>query len=114
MSRLVLLLLALGLPLASAADVKQATPLAGGKPSRGPGPEHLLKPGPSRPLPLHTNRPATAQLQATRMGRLLALDYRLLDDSGKNSLAGRQRPIPPCFTVSQGGRQVGSGTFEYG
>jgi len=60
----------------------------------------------------------TPHVQATRAGRLLSLDYQLLDASGKNRvdelIQQRQRNTPPRFTVWQDEREIGSGTFEYG
>jgi hypothetical protein len=60
--------------------------------------------------------PLTPQLQATRAGRLLILDYQLLDADGNNCL--RQgldpRPAPPRFSIRRDGREIDSGDFEYG
>ncbi len=60
----------------------------------------------------------TPQVQVTRAGRLLNLDYQLVDASGRSRAdelrQQQQRNTPPRFTVWQGGREIGSGTFEYG
>jgi hypothetical protein len=122
MSR-VLLLLAWGLPLAAAAWAAAAGANREGpaisadhRAAKGPaaGREHPLKPAvPSAPG-LNEKGPLTPRLEVTRMGRLLALDYRLLDGSGTNQVNRDQQPNPPQFIVSQSGREIGSGTFEYG
>jgi hypothetical protein len=54
----------------------------------------------------------TARVSVTRAGRLLNLDYRLTDANGKR--VTRRAGPPPEFTVSQNGREIGSGSFAYG
>ncbi|MGO9115908.1 MAG: hypothetical protein ACLP9L_42420 [Thermoguttaceae bacterium] len=66
--------------------------------------------------PAHPAGPLTPRLQATRAGRLLILNYQLLDADRNNCL--RQgldpRPAPPWFSIRQDGREIDSGNFEYG
>jgi hypothetical protein len=53
-----------------------------------------------------------------RAGRLLKLDYQVLDGDGRkyrrNDPSSNDRSHPPQFAIYQGGCQIGSGTFEYG
>jgi hypothetical protein len=62
--------------------------------------------------------PLTSSVSVKRAGRLLKLDYQLLDGDGRkyrrNDRSGKDRAHPPQFAVYQGNRQIGSGTFEYG
>ncbi len=65
-----------------------------------------------------TDAKLTPHVQATRAGRLLNLDYQLLDASGQirtdQLLQQWPRNTPPKFTIWQDGREIDSGTFEYG
>ncbi len=65
---------------------------------------------------VHPAGPLTPRIQASRAGRLLILNYQLLDADGNNCL--RQgldpRPAPPWFSIRQDGREIDSGNFEYG
>ena len=65
----------------------------------------------------------TPRLRVARAGRLLSMNYELLDAAGQNMIStlrapaadgSRQKPDPPRFTVSQDGREIDSGSFEYG
>jgi hypothetical protein len=59
----------------------------------------------------------TPHVQVTRAGRILRLDYQLLDDGGQNctrQLLQQPHATAPRFTIWQGGQEIGSGTFEYG
>ena len=64
---------------------------------------------PRSPKPWHPHPSLTVK----RAGRLLTLDYQLLDADGQK-FRNPDRNHPPRFTVYQGDRLVGSGTFEYG
>ena len=61
-------------------------------------------------------RTADAADPSLGAGRLLILNYQLLDADGNNCL--RQgldpRPAPPWFSIRQDGREIDSGNFEYG
>jgi hypothetical protein len=58
--------------------------------------------------------PLTSQVQVRRLGRLLSLDYRLVDGKGRRYVHRSAGAAPPTFTVFKNGRAIGSGTFEYG
>ena len=51
-------------------------------------------------------------VNVTRNGRVLTLDYELLDTGQGQS--GTDRGHPPRFVVTQDGRETGSGSFQYG
>jgi hypothetical protein len=89
----VILILELGLP-----------PILGGEKARVPG-------GPQADTLL------TPHVEVTRVGRVLYLDYQLLSESGRNQVREvlqQGRNTPPRVTVWQDGREIASGTFEYG
>ena len=66
------------------------------------------RPGPAPEL-------LTPHVEATRCGRVLKLDYRLEGPGQERATVdARDRSSPPKFTVCQDGREIGSGTFEYG
>ena len=55
----------------------------------------------------------TPHVQVTRQGRVLKLDYELLDAHGiKSSKVDPQHK--PQFKIYQDGREIASGNFEYG
>jgi hypothetical protein len=58
----------------------------------------------------------TSTVTAQRRGRVLKLDYALVgaDAADGWQYSSRDRSAPPRFTIYQGGREIGSGTFEYG
>ncbi len=68
---------------------------------------------PDEPHTLRIGAPLRPSVEVDRQGRILKLDYKLLDAAGRQylpqSLEGR-----PSFAVFNGDRQVGSGRFEYG
>ncbi len=65
-----------------------------------------------KPAQLQAAEPFTARVAVTRTGRLLNLDYRLTEASGKRFT--RRAGPPPEFTIRQNGREIGSGSFAYG
>jgi hypothetical protein len=67
----------------------------------------------ARPAVVQPAGPLRAQVKATRSGRLLQLDYRLLDAAGQRFFE-RKRGKPPEFSLLLDGREIGSGAFEYG
>jgi len=62
---------------------------------------------------LKVGAPLTPKVSATRQGRLIEIDYELLDACGR-SYSARRRANPPTFAVFKDGQEIGSGTFEYG
>jgi hypothetical protein len=58
--------------------------------------------------------PFAVTVDVKRTGRILVLDYALLDAQGERSQEHRDTKTPPQFTICQDGRQIGSGTFSYG
>jgi hypothetical protein len=68
---------------------------------------------PARPNRLPSGAELRPVVKATRQGRTLKLEYKLLDAAGRN-WAGRHRAKEPRFTVYKGNRQIGSGSFRYG
>jgi len=68
---------------------------------------------PDEPHELQVGAPLNPNAKVTRQGRLLELDYQLLDASGHN-YTNQDRENPPRFTVHKNGQEIGSGSFEYG
>lgn len=59
--------------------------------------------------------PLSPQVRVQRAGRLLTLDFDLLDAQGQRHNPGQdRRSHPPTFTVFKDGQPIGSGSFEYG
>ena len=65
------------------------------------------------PHHLRAGAPLTPRVDVKRQGRLLNLDYRLVDAAGRR-YRNTDRTHPPRFTISTGGQQIASGLFEYG
>jgi hypothetical protein len=63
---------------------------------------------------LRVGLPLTSQVQVRRAGRLLSLEYRLLDAQGRQYVRRVAGASPPTFTVFKNGRALGSGAFKYG
>jgi hypothetical protein len=80
-------------------------------------PERLVL-APDKPCRFNIGAPLNSSVTVKRAGRLLKLDYQLLDAEGRtyrrNNPTENDRAHPPQFVVYQGDRQIGSGTFEYG
>ncbi len=66
-----------------------------------------------KPCTLEIGAPLKQVLTSYRQGRTLHLSCQIVDASG-NSYTRTKRDNPPRFTVFCNGREVGSGTFEYG
>lgn len=62
---------------------------------------------------LKVGPPLTPQVHVQRAGRILKLDYQLLDAAGRNYVQ-RSASDPPRFAVFKDGQPLGSGSFEYG
>jgi hypothetical protein len=77
-------------------------------------PKLILAPG--KPCRANFGAPLNPTVAVKRAGRLLKLDYQLLDGDGRSYRKGdnSDRAHPPQFTIYQGDRKTGSGTFEYG
>jgi hypothetical protein len=55
------------------------------------------------------------RVRVRRAGRLLTLDFELVDPQGQRHNPGRDRRVdPPTFAVYKNSQLVGSGSFEYG
>jgi hypothetical protein len=91
----------------------QSIILRGGYQSNNSG---TLTLSPSAPCKLEVGTPLKSTVKVKREGRILHLDYQLLDAQGRNytTYYTRDRSAPPQFVVYQGKRRVGSGTFSYG
>ncbi len=64
--------------------------------------------------PAGSREPQTAKVEVTREGRLLTLDYQLLDAQGRDCIDRKWMANAPRFTILQAGREIGAGSFEYG
>ena len=69
--------------------------------------------GEDKPAVLKVGAPLKQIVKATRQGRVLSLDYKLLGIGGE-SYASPDRSKPPAFTAYKGDKRIASGTFEYG
>jgi hypothetical protein len=79
----------------------------------GAGEYESFRLAPGEPYQLRVGAPLNPSVKVTRHGRLLNMDYQLLDAAGRN-YSGPERSDPPRFTVFKDGRMIGSGSFEYG
>jgi hypothetical protein len=79
---------------------------------RIPADQVTLAPG--KPFRFDIRGPLTSSVTAQRSGRLLKLNYQLLDGDGRKYRGKGDRAHPPQFAVYQGDQQIGSGSFEYG
>ena len=81
-------------------------------------PEKPLKLAPGTPCRFDIRTPLTPSVTVKRAGRLLTLDYQLLDGDGRkyrrNGPAVTDSSLKPKFAVYQGDRLMDSGNFEYG
>ena len=55
----------------------------------------------------------TPHVLVTRQGRMLRLDYELLDGQG-NKVTPPNRDLKPHFRIRRDGQEIASGDFEYG
>jgi hypothetical protein len=69
---------------------------------------------PDEPGQLQAGAPLESELTFTRSGKILMLDYKLLDAAGRDFSRSGAALGPPRFVVYKGDREIGSGTFEYG
>lgn len=67
-----------------------------------------------QPCKLQAGAPLTPGLTLERSGKIVELDYGMVDAAGRRYSGGESSPDPPRFNVFQGDREIGSGTFEYG
>ncbi len=68
---------------------------------------------PGEPYRLRLGAPLTSQVDVKREGRLLKLDYRLVD-AARRRFRSTERTSPPRFVIYQNGREIASDAFEYG
>jgi hypothetical protein len=68
---------------------------------------------PNEPCRPDIGAPLAPTIAMKRMGRLIKLDYQLLDAGGRNYVPD-SNDRPPQFAVYQGDHQVSSGSFKYG
>jgi hypothetical protein len=80
-----------------------------------PPPEQAVVVDEQRPAVLAVGGPLTNCASATRRGRNLLLNYRLIGvGGGEYWLARVSDWKPPQFTVGRSGKRIGSGQFEFG
>jgi len=80
-----------------------------------PGPDGWVQLAQGRTPVLKLGAPLTPQVRVKRVGRLLRLDYELVDAAGRKYVQrGDENAVRPKFTVSKDGQTLGSGSFEYG
>jgi hypothetical protein len=67
------------------------------------------------PAGLTAGGPLTNSVTASRHGRDLRLDYRLVGAGGETyQLANQDRSKPPEFAIYKGDKKIASGKFEFG
>lgn len=75
--------------------------------------QNWVEVGEDKPAVLKVGAPLKQIVKATRQGRVLVLDYKLLG-TGSEPYVRDNRSNPPTFTVYKGDERIASGTFEYG
>ena len=75
--------------------------------------DQQLELSPDKPCRLKCGAPLAPSVTVNREGRLLKMDYQLLDGNGREYHSS-EYDNPPTFIVYRGDQQIGSGTFEYG
>ncbi len=68
---------------------------------------------PGQSCRLEIGAPLTSTVTWQRRGSVLKLDYALIGADGWK-YSSQDRSDPPRFTVYQGDREIGSGSFKYG
>jgi hypothetical protein len=68
---------------------------------------------PDEPYHLRAGAPLTSHVDVTHKGRLLNLEYRIVDTAGRR-YRSTDRTSPPRFAIYQDGQEIASGSFEYG
>jgi hypothetical protein len=63
---------------------------------------------------LKVGGPLSSTVDVTRMGNTLQLNYKLLDIGGHSYTSGQGIDKPPAFAIYKGGKEIASGSFEYG
>ena len=95
----------------------QQVELKGGFSSRGyHGSDDGMEVAAGQSPVLKAGAPLTPRVRVNRTGRLLTLDYELVDAAGRNYVCSRPDRLakPPTFTVLKHGQTIGSGSFEFG
>jgi hypothetical protein len=93
----------------------QRVELQGGYMSLSGGTGELTKIAVTEDIPevLKLGSPLRQEVQVTRQGRLLILNYKLLGIGGE-AYRSTSTVKPPRFTVYRGDKAIASGQFEYG
>lgn len=81
--------------------------------SSSPAGQDSPTPVPDKLRQLQAGASVTPTVEVTRRGRILKLDYKLVDAHGQKQ-SNRQRARPPQFAVYEDGKEIGSGSFRYG
>ena len=69
----------------------------------------------TQPVMLKAGGPLTNVVKVTSQGRTLTLSYQLLSGDGRSCrLTPEDRSKPPEWVVTQNGKTIASGKFEYG
>ncbi len=69
----------------------------------------------TKPGVLKAGGPLTNVVKATSQGRILKLDYQLVSADGRSCrLSPEDRSKPPEWVISQNGKTIASGKFQYG
>ena len=68
---------------------------------------------PEKPAKILVGAPLAPRVTATRRGTILELNYELRDAVGRKYFPESEKQ-PPRFEVTQHGRKLGSGSFQYG
>ncbi len=79
----------------------------------GTGEDDAFQLVPGKPCELKVGAPLNPSVKVTRQGRLLMMNYQLLDAGGR-TYSNQNRTNPPRFAVFKDDQEIGSGSFEYG
>jgi hypothetical protein len=86
-----------------------------GKPPREPAADRKGNQALPSPAEASSSASSAPKLQVARVGRLLTLNWHAMREAEADQFGLQPvRPPAPRFTVSQNGRQIGEGQFEYG
>ncbi|MHC4740052.1 MAG: hypothetical protein ACYS9Y_14180 [Planctomycetota bacterium] len=63
---------------------------------------------------LKVGGPLSSSVEVQRTGNVLQLSYNLTDVGGHSYTSSQRVDKPPTFTIYKGGKEIASGSFEYG